>query len=394
MVCTYSVNGYGQMITDTGRIEAYCQVLQQAVTPDSVVVDIGTGTGIMALLACRYGARRVYAIEPSDVIQVGRELAAANGYTQRIEFIQALSTQVTLPEPADVIVSDIRGALPLHHQSIPAIMDARLRFLGPGGRLIPWQDTIWAAVVEFPESYERLTAPWGKAVFGLDLLAARPLVTNDLFKGDKVKPEQLLTAPRSWCTLDYNVVESPDVAANIAWTVTRPGIGHGFVLWFDCTLAPGIGFSNAPGEPDHVYGRTFFPWLEPVPLVLGETVSVSLHADLVGVDYIWRWDTRIKDATGKVKADFRQSTFFGDPLSPARLRQMATDYVPTLAKDGQIDRFIMEMMDGQHALGEIAHRIAAQFPGRFANEKEALTRVGELSIRYGRALPNRYIKNT
>jgi type I protein arginine methyltransferase len=392
MVTTYSLNGYGNMITDTGRMEAFHQALQQTVTPDSIVVDIGSGTGILALLACQCGARRVYAIEPGDVIQVGWELAAANGYAQRIEFIQALSTQVTLPEPADVIVSDLRGTLSFFQHIIPAAMDARRRFLAPGGRLIPQRDILWAAVLEAPELYQSLLAPWNGDFCGLNLSLGWRLAANSYQKAE-VKPEQLLVVPRFWATLDFATVESPDVAADIAWTVTRPGIGHGLLLWFDCILAPGIGFSNAPGEPDHVYGRTFFPWLEPVPLISGETVSVSLHADLVGDDYIWRWDTRIRDVGGQVKADFRQSTFFGDPLSPAKLRQMASDHVPALAKDGQIDRLILELMDGQTSLGDIARRLVAECPHRFASEREALTRVGELSLKYGRQPESKYLKD-
>jgi len=391
MAQVYSLRGYGQMITDTGRMEAFRQALQQAVTPDSVVVDIGTGTGIMALLACQCGARRVYAIEPGDVIQVGRELAAANGYTQRIEFIQALSTQVTLPEPADVMVSDLRGTLSFFQQIIPATVDARRRFLAPGGRLIPQRDTLWAAVLEAPALYQSFAAPWNGDFYGLDLSLGWRLVAN-FYQKAEVKPEQLLVAPRSWATLDFDTVESPDVAADIAWTVTRPGIGHGLVLWFDCTLAPGIGFSNAPWEPDHVYGRTFFPWLEPVPLVLGERVSVSLHADLVEDDYVWRWDTRIRDVGGQVKADFRQSTFYGAPLAPGRLQQRAAGHVPELNGDGRIDRFILGLMDGGNSLGEIARRLAAEFPPRFAGVNEALARAGELSLKYGWPLDRKYLR--
>ena len=107
----YSIADYGAMISDKVRMSAFAHALREAVTPGAVVVDIGTGTGIFALLACRFGAGRVYAIEAADAIQVAREIAAANGCADRIEFIQAMSTQVTLPERADIVISDIGDML-------------------------------------------------------------------------------------------------------------------------------------------------------------------------------------------------------------------------------------------------------------------------------------------
>ena len=74
----YSLVGYGNMIADRLRIEAFAQGLRRAVRPGMVVMDIGTGPGIMAILACQLGASRVYAIESSEVIAVAREIAVAN----------------------------------------------------------------------------------------------------------------------------------------------------------------------------------------------------------------------------------------------------------------------------------------------------------------------------
>ena len=147
------------MFTNAARINAYAAALRDAVTPKSIVVDIGAGTGIFALLACRYGARSVYAIEPDDAINLAQEMAAANGYSDRLTCIQSLSTKANLPERADVIVSDLSGILPLFRQHIPAIIDARNRFLAPGGVIIAQQDHLRAAVIEAPENYRKLTQP-------------------------------------------------------------------------------------------------------------------------------------------------------------------------------------------------------------------------------------------
>ena len=146
----YNLNDYGRMIADQVCMDAYARALKAAVTPNSVVLDIGAATGIHALLACKFGARQVYAVEPNDAIHLAREVAVANGFGGQIDFIQDLSTNVVLPEPADIIVSDMRGVLPLFGQHIPAIVDARQRHLATGGLLIPQRDTLWVALVEAP----------------------------------------------------------------------------------------------------------------------------------------------------------------------------------------------------------------------------------------------------
>ena len=385
----YSIADYGAMIGDAVRMSAFVRALRQAVTPGAVVIDIGTGTGIFALLACRFGARRVYAIEPDDVIQVAREMAAANGFADRIEFIQSLSTQVMLPERADVIVADIGGVLPWFQHHLPSMADARRRLLKPGGVLIPQRDVAWAAVVEAPELYARHTGPWRDNDFDFDMEAARRLVVNTWNKGS-VTSDNLLTALQRWATTDYRVVEDADIRAAVTWSVTRPGIGHGFAAGFDRTVADGIYLSNAPDAPDdirprRIYGTIFFPWPAPVPLAAGDLVTVDLEARLVRDDYIWNWKTAVVEPlpTGASKAAFAQSTFLGTPLSPVTLRKQAASYHPTLSEDGRIARSVLTSMNDGVSVGEIARRISAEFPARFRRAQEALSRVAELSRRYG-----------
>lgn len=242
----YSISAYGNMITDRVRMDAYVTALRQAVMPGSVVVDIGTGTGIFAMLACQFGARRVYAIEPSDAIQVAREIASDNGNAERIEFIQDLSNSVTLPEQADVIISDLRGVLPLFQYHIPSLVDARQRLLKPGGILIPQRDTLCAAIVEAPKLYEPYNSPWDENIYGFTMQKARQIVTNT-WRKCRVTPDQLLVEPQRWTTLDYTSIENTTVNGSLRWTAGRTSTAHGLCVWFDAKLVKGIGFSNAPG---------------------------------------------------------------------------------------------------------------------------------------------------
>jgi len=310
----YSVHFYGQMLRDAPRMEAYASALRRAVRPDSVVMDLGCGVGVFALLACKFGARRVYAVEPENIVGLAREAAAANSFLDRIEFFEKLSTEITLPEPATIIISDLRGVLPFFEQSVSSVIDARKRLLTPGGVLIPHRDVLWASIVEAPEQYDEIVGPW-RSRFDLDLSPGIRLVTNT-WRKSRIRSEQLLTDPVCWTTLDYYEVNSPDVRAEISWQSTRKGTAHGVAVWFDSELIEDIRFSNHPAAPEMIYGTGFFPFLQPVELMEGEQVTVQLAADLVNDGYVWRWDTEVPG-----KASFKQSTFFGVPLSTNQLRK-------------------------------------------------------------------------
>ena len=89
-------------------------------------------------------------------------------------------------------------------------------------------------------------------------------------------------------------------------------------MWFDSELAEGIGFSNHPAAPEMIYGIGFFPFSQPVEVLEGERITLRLAADLVNDGYVWRWDTEVLG-----KASFKQSTFYGVPLSTNQLRKSA-----------------------------------------------------------------------
>jgi len=376
------------MIIDKGRMDPYVAALLDAVQPDSIVMDIGTGTGIFALLACHFGARHVYAIEPDDAIQVGRELAAANGFAEKITFIQDLSTKITLPEKANIIISDMRGMLPLYEHHLPSIIDARQRHLASGGSLIPLQDTMRVAMVEAPELYQRYAAPWDGSAFGIDMQVALRWVKNSFWTDKVIKEdkERIVGEAKTWATLDYQTLEGPDTKGEVVWQLDQDATVHGFRIWFDTVLAEGVGFTNAPDQTELIYGSVFFPFLEPVLLNKDDTVSITLNADLIGDEYIWRWHTRIyaKNDPDKVITEYKQSTFDGVPLSLSQMRKRAGSYKPVLNEDGLLNIEIMKMMEQGLMLEDIAHRITEKYPERYADWQHALADVGKLSVKYSK----------
>lgn len=379
----YSISEFGHMIADERRTDAYVEALRRALTTDSVVLDIGTGTGIFAALACRFGARHVYAVEPNDAIHIARRIAQENGVADRITFIQDISTRLTLPEQADVVISDLHGVLPFFQFNLPSVMDARQRHLKQGGTLIPQQDTLWATVVTAPKQYDDYINAWDGNKYNLRMSAARHIVTNVWGRGN-IKPDDFLVVPQICSLVDYRSVTSTDLSSTLSWTVEQPGVAHGLSAWFDTLVADGVELSNAPGQPELVYGNAFFPWTQPVQLSAGDQIQVWLQANLIGDDYVWRWDTRIHEAGNPtcVKANFKQSTFHSTLLSPTQLAKKTANYVATLTQAGKIDRFILNLMDGHKPLGDIANELAGSFPDQFPTRNDALGRVGKLSEEY------------
>jgi protein arginine N-methyltransferase 1 len=385
----YSIGDYGDMIADKVRMDPYAYALKAVIEPDSVVLDIGTGTGMHALLACKFGARKVYAIEPNDAIHLARELVRENGFADRIEFFQEISTHVTLPEKADVIVSDLRGVLPLYGGHIPAIIDARQRHLAPGGVLIPKRDTIWVSLVEASKVYTELVGPWDYP-YGMSMKWAQQIVLNDWIEEntDSFNQRSLLMEPQIWTVLDYASIDNPDVSSSsLIQKATRGGTAHGLLLWFDGEIAEGIRVFNNPqaAKVANVYGCAFFPLLEPVSIDKGDTIIVTVEADHVNDQYQWRWHTRIQSGENpqSIKADFEQSTDLDKTMESAVLNKRILDSRPSRSEEGEIDHFILGMMDGGHTIEQIASGAQEKYSLRFKTQQEAQLYVNGLSQDYG-----------
>jgi protein arginine N-methyltransferase 1 len=309
----YDLHDYARMIADQERMGPYVSALAATVRPGSVVVDVGAGIGILALVACRLGARRVFAIETNDGIEVGRELARENGCADRIVFVQKDAREAELPERADVLVSDLRGSLPLFDDHLAVIADARERFLKPGGCLIPALDRLMVAVVEDEGLHTGALGP-AEGPLGVTLWAMQARLKNaTLYKYDRIlEPSHVVSTPACWARLEYASVRPSPITGRAELSIIRPCTGHGLLVWFEATLHGEHGFSNAPGHVNS-YTPLFLPWPRPVPLVPRDLVEVELWAQAGGPP--WGWNSSVNAATG-IGHSFKQSSFLSSESRP------------------------------------------------------------------------------
>ena len=304
----YTLTNFGHMVLNQPRVDAYLAAMAKLIKPGDLVLEIGAGPGVFAMLAARMGARQVIAIECNPSIRLAKRLVQHNQMQDRVRCIEGVSTELRLDTPADVIISDLRSVLPLYGQHIPSIVDARERLLAPGGVLIGCRDTLFSAPVEHSAEYRRITEPWRVNQFGLDLSAAAEFETNRWSKIG-LRPEQLLSEAQHWLSIDYRSITQPSAHGTLSWEIKRAGLLHGLATWFDAELAPGVGFSNHPAKPELIYGQAFMPLPHAVEVRPGFRVEAQIHAHWVNRSYVWQWKGEVREERGTTICGFDQSSF-------------------------------------------------------------------------------------
>ncbi|MBK8022508.1 MAG: 50S ribosomal protein L11 methyltransferase [Chloroflexi bacterium] len=382
----YSLNQYGHMIRDSVRMQAYTEALRRAVRPGDVVVDMGAGTGILALMACQFGARHVYAIETNPLILTGRDMASANGFADRITFIRSMVQQAELPEKVDLVMGDLRGRLPISEVITSAFGYARAHFMKPDARFLPQKDILYAAPIGYAEKWEdEILRPWVHNPMGLSLHTVMPMLTNSVLPDPVETPDCVLT-PQVWSTLDYVAARDEKRPDAMTWAIDEPVTLHFIAVWFDAVLyedaGDSVGYSNAPGvRAPQVHQRILLPFSRPLELNRGDTLAIRLTADPYTDDHNFRWHTSVtSEAASMPREEFKQNTFYSQPL--VDIHKRGTRFVPTLKPGGRTLGRALALMDNGRSLADVAAQLAAEFPGSFVDSAAALAFVADLSQRY------------
>ena len=268
-------SGYGSaaihvaMLNDRARTSRFITGILEVVNAGDVVVDIGTGTGVLAVAAARAGARCVYAIETSGMAKLAKDIFKWNGVDDRITLIEGWSTRVTLPERADVLVSEMVGDEPLAENLLEITHDAIKRFLKPDARLIPAKVRICGLPVAIPRSelakhtFVAETLQQWRSWYGMDFspLAeatrddSRPFFTHPF----SARHWTSLGEPVLLADVDFKKAEQRWIDRTIPVAAKTAGLLNGLLEYFELELGPTTGLSTHPGqvaETNH--------WLSPV----------------------------------------------------------------------------------------------------------------------------------
>lgn len=258
------------LLSDRPRLDAFRRALHRTVRPGDVVVDLGAGTGILGLLALQAGAGRVYAVDPDPILRLARKLARENGVEERMRFVEEDARTATLPERADLIVSDLGGMLGMDPEMSKVVVAAR-RFLKRGGRILPQRSRVWAGLVRAPSLHRAHVRPG--AGCGVALEAVHRLAAHRVGRMAAV-PGQWAAGPRPVFDFDF----ARDAAAfprrsRIRFRAARSGPVHGMGLRTETRLLPGLSLESRTGSSRR---PVFLPLERPLRLERGERVEAEL----------------------------------------------------------------------------------------------------------------------
>jgi len=278
------------MLKDKPRVLAY----QQAILKNAkdfagkVVLDVGTGTGILSLFAVRDGgAKKVYAVEASLMSLLAENLIATNGFADRIEILHGRIETIELPEKVDIIISEWMGFFLLHESMLDSVLFARDKWLKPGGFVFPNRAKLLLCPVSM-EEYVREKFQYWENVYGFDFSVCIPEVKKDVLAQpiiEIVKQSQLLAEPTVIQDINIHTINTfalKDIFEELTFTATKGGTLHGFTAWFEVifegdTEKDNVTLDTSPTAPDTHWKQTTFLLPTGLPLQVEQPIQCRIR---------------------------------------------------------------------------------------------------------------------
>ena len=308
----FPFNTHIRMLADHIRVEAYRRAIFQAVRKGDRVVDIGTGTGILAFFALQAGARKVYAIETGPIIEVAKKTARDNGFIDRINFIQQDSIKTEIPERVEVLVTETCGCLGIDEGLPDTLRDARKRFLKKEGHIIPTELRLLALPVCLPTHHPFQFLE--ENFYGIQTRHIKEVAVNNVYG---LNPASLgnplwLCGDQEIFKVDFHTCEPLKWPLNMktCFQITKKGDFHGMLVFPEITLAKGVCLSLTRGRrflSTH-WEIPFFPVAPKKQLVPGD--RLDFHLTLTQKNgFVWQG---VIEQNGR-KEVFTQLSAFGLP---------------------------------------------------------------------------------
>jgi len=309
----YPISGYFSklgahltMLSDKMRLVTYRQALKNTVIPGkSIVVDIGTGTGILAMMAARLGAKKVYAIEAANIANIAETLIDSNDLSQKIEIIRGYSTDILLPEKADIVVSETMGFTGFEEKIIEIFADAKDRLVKKGAVLIP--NAISLSLVPVNDNAIRKThiSFWKRSIDNFDFSYLSQLARNNIYSRVHFCEKDYLSQPANVWRIVLGDKRYSKQFGSIKFEIKKDGHLEGFGGWFTANLFRDLILTSSLGQQwvnENHWQQFFIPAGQPLTLNKGQKVKIDLSMETVKEVVSFSWEVTQLDGEKTIKS--------------------------------------------------------------------------------------------
>ncbi|DBA04130.1 TPA: hypothetical protein N0F65_004238 [Lagenidium giganteum] len=283
------------MLQDQVRTSTYERAMLENANDfhDKVVLDVGTGSGILAFFAIKAGAKRVYAVELSSMADCAREIVAHNGLSDRIIIIKGKMENVELPEPVDIVVSEPMGFFLVHERMLETFVQAGRKWRRPNDknfRMFPSTGTMFISPFTDDSIYREQmgkVAFWQQHDFyGVDLSAMRAKAIDNHFSQPVVgyfPSGILISAAAVSHVIDFKDATDEELHTfdiPFQFVIDRTAIMHGLGCWFTVDFIGSdarVVLSTAPDLPGTHWYQCRLLLHSPLAVNVGQSISGNLH---------------------------------------------------------------------------------------------------------------------
>lgn len=261
------------MLCDRPRQEAYRDAIlgNRALFAGKTVLDVGAGSGILSIFCALTGAKKVYAVEASNMANIARQVVEENEFGGIVEVhqmkIEDFSIESDEPDQkqVDVIVSEWMGFYLLHEGMLDSVIFARDKFLRADGHMFPQTASILLSPCSLPSLFDAWHNVDGVRLqsFGRALRAQKSQKPEIL----TVQPNDLLHdgTVAAWLDLhEVTVADLDELSFNEVIVTQRVGRYQGVCIWFDVEFpsnenGDSVTLSTSPQVPSTHWQQTVIP---------------------------------------------------------------------------------------------------------------------------------------
>ncbi|KAJ8681772.1 hypothetical protein QAD02_017564 [Eretmocerus hayati] len=227
---------------------------------DKIVLDVGAGSGILSFFAVQAGAKRVYAVEASNMATYAEILVSANNLSDKIVVVSGKIEEIDIPEPVDCIVSEPMGYMLYNERMLETYLHAK-KWLVPGGRMFPSRGDLHIAPFSdeslYMEQFNKANFWYQTCFHGVDLSAMRTHAIKEYFRQPIVDTfdVRICMAKSIRHTVDFQMANETDlhnIIVDVDFHILESGTCHGLAFWFDVAFIGStqqVWLSTAPTEP-------------------------------------------------------------------------------------------------------------------------------------------------